>query len=84
MNKIFDSLRSIGFQRGPRRVLAGVGGGLSQRFGLNVWLVRVLILVSFLLPVLGVGAYVVVWVLTPWQDGSIPLERVLGGRPGRS
>ncbi len=27
-------------------------------------------------------AYRVAWVLTPWQDGSIPLERMLGGRHG--
>ena len=36
------------------------------------------VLISFLLPVLGVGLYVAVWVLTPWQDGSIPLEQALG------
>ena len=45
-----------------------------------MWLVRVLVLVSFLLPVLGVGAYLVAWALTPWQDGTIPLERVLDRR----
>jgi hypothetical protein len=27
----------------------------------------------------GLGLYALVWVLTPWQDGSIPLERALGG-----
>lgn len=80
MNKIFDSLRSLGFQRGPRRIAAGIGGGLAQKFGLNVWLVRALLFVSFLLPVLGVGAYAVAWALLPWQDGSIPLEKALGGR----
>jgi hypothetical protein len=41
---------------------------------------RVLVLLSFLLPVLGVGVYLLVWVLTPWQDGTIPLERALGSR----
>ena len=83
MNSIFDSLRSTGLRRGPQRVAAGIGGGLARRFGLNVWLTRALVLASFLLPVLGVGAYLVVWVLTPWQDGSIPLERVLSGGRGR-
>lgn len=78
MRAFFDSLRTIGFRRGPRRVLAGIGGGLAEKFGLNPWLVRALILASFLLPVLGVGAYLVVWVLTPWQDGRIPLEQALG------
>lgn len=78
MRKIFDSIRGIGFRRGPRRLVAGIGGGLAEKTGLNVWLVRLLILLSFLLPVLGFGAYLVAWILTPWQDGRIPLERVLG------
>lgn len=83
MSRFFDSIRSIGFRRGPRRVVAGIGGGLAEKFGIDVWLVRALLLASFLLPVVGLGAYLVAWVLTPWQDGSIPVERALGGRPGR-
>ncbi|EYT51194.1 PspC domain-containing protein [Brachybacterium muris] len=77
MKKIFDSIRDLGYRRGPSRLLGGIGGSIAAKFGLNVWLVRVLVLVSFLLPFLGVGAYLVVWALTPWQDGRIPLERVL-------
>lgn len=80
MRKLFDSIRKIGFRRGPDRVLGGIAGGLAETTGLNVWLVRLLVLVSFLLPVLGLGAYLVAWVLTPWQDGSIPVEQALGGR----
>ena len=38
----------------------------------------VLVLVG-LLPVLGLGAYLVVWALTPWEDGVIPAERALSG-----
>lgn len=79
MTNFFDSLRGLGFRRGPERLIAGIAGSLAATFGVNVWLVRLLVLVSFLLPVLGVGAYLVVWILTPWQDGSIPLEQVLGG-----
>ncbi|MFC7376854.1 PspC domain-containing protein [Brachybacterium sp. GCM10030267] len=78
MDGIFQTIRNIGFRRGPRRMVAGIGGGLAQKFGLNVWLVRVLLLASFLLPVLGVGAYLVAWIFLPWQDGRIPLERALG------
>lgn len=48
--------------------------------GLNEWLVRLLVLLSFLLPVLGLGAYIVVWILTPWADGSIPVERWFTGK----
>ena len=35
---------------------------------------------SFALPGLGVGLYLVVWVLTPWQDGQIPVEKFLARR----
>lgn len=77
MRTFFNSLRRIGFQRGPRRLVAGIGGGLAEKFGIDVWLVRLLLLASFLLPVLGLGAYLVAWALLPWQDGRIPLERVL-------
>lgn len=84
MNTIFDSIRGLGFRRGHQRVLAGIGGGLAELLGLNVWLVRALVLASFLLPVLGVVAYLVVWVLTPWQDGTIPAERALSSLSSRS
>ena len=79
MNTFFDSLRNLGFRRGPQRLVAGIGGSLAVKLGLNVWLVRFLILLSFLLPVMGLGVYLLVWVLTPWQDDSIPLEQAFGG-----
>lgn len=77
MKKLFDSIRTARFRRGPQRLVAGICGGLAELLGLNVWLVRVLVLVSFALPVLGVGAYLIAWVVTPWRDGSIPLERAI-------
>lgn len=80
MRKLFDAIRNTGFRRGPDRVLGGISGSLARSTGLNVWLVRLLVLASFLLPVLGIGAYLVAWVLTPWQDGSIPIEQAFGGR----
>lgn len=80
MRKLFDAIRNTGFRRGPDRVLGGISGSLARSTGLNVWLVRLLVLASFLLPVLGIGAYLIAWVLTPWQDGSIPLEQAFGGR----
>lgn len=84
MRTLFNSLRRIGFQRGPRRLVAGIGGGLAEKFGIDVWLVRLLLLASFLLPVLGLGAYLVAWALLPWQDGRIPLERAIEGLSTRS
>lgn len=80
MNSIFESIRGLGFRRGPKRLVAGICGSLAEQSGLNVWLVRLLVLISFCLPVVGVAAYLVAWAVTPWQDGSIPLEEALGGR----
>lgn len=78
MRPLFDSIRSVGFHRGPRRLLAGIAGGIAARTGLNVWWVRLLLLIAFLLPFVGFAAYFVAWLLLPWQDDSIPLERLLG------
>ena len=80
MRAIFNSIRSLGFRRGPSRLVGGIAGGIAAATGLNVWLVRLLVLLAFLLPVVGLGLYLVIWALTPWQDGSIPLEQVLSSR----
>jgi len=48
------------------RILGGVASGLARRFGLPVWLVRVIWLLLFLpggLP--GVVPYVILWLLIP-------------------
>lgn len=79
MEHFFDAIRRIGFHRGPKRLLAGIGGSLAEKLGMNVWLVRLLLVVLSLLPVVGIGAYLVIWALTPWQDDRIPLEQLLGG-----
>jgi phage shock protein PspC (stress-responsive transcriptional regulator) len=76
MDKIFDFLRNLGFERGPKRRVGGIGGGLARKLDVNVWVIRFLLLLSFLLPFVGIGLYLVVWILTPWQDGRIPLERM--------
>lgn len=83
MRSFFDAIRRSSFRRGPERLVGGICGGLAHAANTSVTLVRILVLVSFLLPFIGVGAYVVAWILTPWQDGSIPLERFLvrGGGP---
>jgi phage shock protein C len=77
MNTFFDSIRRTGFRRGPQRILGGVCGGVAARLGANVTLVRLLLLLAFILPGIGWVLYVALWALLPWQDGSIPLERVL-------
>lgn len=77
MDTFFNSLRSIPFRRGPKRLVAGVAGGISEKFGWDVTLVRIGLLLSFLLPVLGIGAYVVAWLLLPAQDDSIVLQKLV-------
>lgn len=74
----FNSIRSAGFRRGPARLLAGICGGIAAKSGINVWIVRIVLLLLFALPGVGWGLYAVIWVLTPNQTGSIPLERWLG------
>lgn len=60
-------LSSTGLRRSRRhRVIAGVAGGMAERFGLPVWLVRLIWLI-LLLPggVPGIVPYLICWVLIP-------------------
>lgn len=81
METFFDSIRRIGFTRGPERLVGGVCGGIAAKTGISVVIIRIAMLLAFLLPFFGVAAYLVGWVLLPWQDGTIPLERVFSPRP---
>jgi phage shock protein PspC (stress-responsive transcriptional regulator) len=47
------------------RVLAGVAGGIAQRFGLSSTLVRLAWLVSVLFGGFGVLVYVILWIALP-------------------
>jgi phage shock protein PspC (stress-responsive transcriptional regulator) len=47
------------------RVIAGVCAGLADRFGASRTLVRVLFVVSLLLPGPQILAYVLLWILIP-------------------
>ncbi len=77
MNSIFDFIRNTGIRRGPSRVLGGIGGAISEATGADVVLVRLLMVVACLLPVIGPTLYVVLWILLPWQDGTIPLAKLV-------
>lgn len=79
MDKFFNSLRSMPLRRGPARIAGGVAGGIADKFGWDVTVVRIGMLLSFLLPVLGIGAYIVAWLLIPAQDNSIVLQKMLRG-----
>lgn len=54
----------------PRRgrVIAGVCAGLARRFGLPPALVRILFVLSVLLPGPQVIIYLVLWILIPEDD----------------
>jgi phage shock protein PspC (stress-responsive transcriptional regulator) len=47
------------------RMIGGVCAGLAQRFGLSATLVRVLFLLSCLLPGPQIVLYIILWVLLP-------------------
>lgn len=74
-NSFYDTLRRSPISRGPERVVGGICGGIARKYDWNPWLVRLLTLIAFLLPVIGPGLYVVLWLLLPRWDGSIILER---------
>ncbi len=50
------------------RIVAGVAGGLAERFGVPVWLMR-LIWLALLLPggLPGLVPYLVLWVIVPLE-----------------
>ncbi|UCR90111.1 PspC domain-containing protein [Mycetocola spongiae] len=76
MNRFYDTLRRSPIRRGPSRVFGGLCGGIAEKFGWNPAVVRIITLILFLLPVIGLGLYLVLWLLIPLQNGSIILERI--------
>lgn len=50
------------------RVIAGVAAGLADRFGMSRGLMRVLFVVSMILPGPQILIYIVLWVIIP-EDG---------------
>ncbi|MET8906484.1 PspC domain-containing protein [Micromonospora sp. NPDC004551] len=50
------------------RMFAGVCAGLAQRFGMSAGLVRLLFLLSLLLPGTQVIVYLILWILMPNED----------------
>ncbi|MFB9237119.1 PspC domain-containing protein [Plantactinospora siamensis] len=50
------------------RMIAGVCAGLARRFGMSAGLVRLLFVLSVLLPGTQVIVYLVLWILMPNED----------------
>lgn len=77
METFFNIVRKSPVKRGPDRWIAGVCGGIAARFGWEPTWVRIGTLISFLLPVIGVGLYLALWLMLPKYDGTIALERII-------
>jgi phage shock protein PspC (stress-responsive transcriptional regulator) len=65
------------------RVIAGVAGGVAQRFGVSSTLVRVAWVVSVLLGGFGLLAYVVLWIALPKGGAHIGASRIAEERYAR-
>jgi phage shock protein C len=62
-----DTIGSMRTLQRPRsgRVIAGVCAGIAARFGWSTTLVRLVFLLSIILPGPQVIAYIVLWILVP-------------------
>ena len=59
-------MRSHGYVRPRRgRLVAGVIAGVARRWGMGVWTLRLLFVLSFLLPGPQFLAYIVMWAAMP-------------------
>ena len=52
-------------RRRSGRIIAGVCGGLARRFGVQPWQVRLLFVVSCLLPGPQILLYIALWIILP-------------------
>ncbi|MBG6182349.1 phage shock protein PspC (stress-responsive transcriptional regulator) [Arthrobacter sp. CAN_A214] len=74
-NSFFAWLRGLGIVRAPDRWIGGVAGGLAQRTGLDVVLVRGLLVILAVFGGIGVLLYGLAWALLPEPDGRIHTEQ---------
>src|SRR5580692_6317002 len=56
-----------------RRMVAGVAGGIADRFAIDVNIVRVAFVVCTCLWGLGAAIYLAMWALVPAADTGVPL-----------
>lgn len=79
MDRFFNSIRAMNLYRAQPRVLGGVCSGISQRYGIDMTLMRILFIVAALL---GFGGflYALAWAFLPEvKDGRIHVEQALHG-----
>ncbi|WP_454294495.1 PspC domain-containing protein [Salana multivorans] len=77
MDSIFNAIRKTGFRRGPNAMLGGVCAGIARSLGIEANLVRLIVVALMIFAGLPLAVYVIVWLLTPAQDESIPLQTFL-------
>jgi phage shock protein C len=65
------------------RVIAGVAGGIAQRFGFNSTVVRLAWVLSVLFGGFGILAYVILWIVLPAGAAHIPAIRIAEERYAR-
>lgn len=65
------------------RVLAGVAGGVAQRFRINSTLVRLAWVLSVIFGGLGVLVYLILWIALPKEPTPIPATRIAEERYAR-
>ena len=65
------------------RVIAGVAGGIAQRFGLDPTLVRIAWVVSIFFGGFGILLYVVLWIALPAGPAQVPAIRIAEERYAR-
>ncbi|MHA7261990.1 PspC domain-containing protein [Arthrobacter sp. TMN-37] len=73
-NSFFDRMRSVQITRTPDRWLGGVAGGIAYRTGLDVVLVRGILVILGIFGGIGVLLYGLAWALLPEPDGRIHAE----------
>jgi phage shock protein C len=65
------------------RVIAGVAGGIAQRFGFSSTLVRLAWVVSVFFGGFGIVIYLILWVALPKSPAHIPATRIAEERYAR-
>jgi phage shock protein PspC (stress-responsive transcriptional regulator) len=78
-DRFFDGIRRSGLHRSQHRVIGGVSGGIAERTGIDVTVVRVLTVVFAIFGGVGILAYGLAWLFLPEPDGRIHAEQVLRG-----
>jgi phage shock protein C len=65
------------------RVIAGVAGGVAQRFGVNATLVRLASVASAFFGGFGIVVYLILWIALPKGAARIPATRIAEERYAR-